>query len=204
MANGNEGSTPALGDRLPRKLLDAPPADTLKGVRDRAILAALLYHGMRREEVCGLRVKDLQGRQGVMHFRVRGKRAKIRFVPVNAAAQRMIEEYLMLAGHRGDLEGALFRPVKNNHTGRLDRHLDPASVYWHIVRKYGLETGISAEVNGLCVHLLRATAAPNALSHDSDIAKVQEWLGHANVSTTRLYNRRKNRPEDSPSFRVKC
>jgi site-specific recombinase XerD len=54
MANGNEGSTPALGDRLPRKLLDAPPADTLKGVRDRAILAALLYHGMRREEVCGL------------------------------------------------------------------------------------------------------------------------------------------------------
>jgi integrase/recombinase XerD len=39
--------------------------------------------------------------------------------------------------------------------------------------------------------------------HDSDIAKVQEWLGHANVSTTRLYDRRKSRPEDSPSFRVK-
>ena len=35
-----------------------------------------------------------------------------------------------------------------------------------------------------------------------DIAKVQEWLGHANVSTTRLYDKRKNRPEDSPTFRV--
>ena len=46
-------------------------------------------------------------------------------------------------------------------------------------------------------------AATNALSHDSDIAKVQEWLGHANVSTTRLYDRRKNKPEDSPTFRVK-
>jgi hypothetical protein len=79
------------------------------------------------------------------------------------------------------VEGALFRPVKNNRTGHLDRHLDPASVYRNIVRKYGLETGISAEVNGLCVHSLRATAATNALSHDSDIAKVQEWLGHANV-----------------------
>jgi integrase len=88
-------------------------------------------------------------------------------------------------------------------TGRLDRHLDPASVYWNIVRKYGLETGISAEVNGLCVHSLRATAATNALSHDSDIAKVQDWLGHANVSTTRLYDRRKSKPEDSPTFRVK-
>jgi len=202
-ANGNEGSTPALGDRQARKLLDAPPANTLKGVRDRAILATLLYHGIRREELCGLRVKDLHSRQGVMHFRVLGKRAKIRFVPVNAAAQRMIEEYLGMAGHRSDVEGALFRPVRNNRTGRLDRPLDPASVYRNIVRKYGLETGISAEVNGLCVHSLRATAATNALSHDSDIAKVQEWLGHANVSTTRLYDRRRSKPEDSPTFRVK-
>lgn len=203
MANGNEGTTPALGDHQARKLLEAPPADTLKGVRDRAILATLLYHGIRREELCGLRVKDLHSRQGVLHFRIMGKRGKIRFVPVNAAAQRTIEDYLAMAGHRADLEGPLFRPVKNNRTGRLDRHLDPASVYRNIVRKYGRETGISAEVNGLCVHSLRATAATNALSHDSDIAKVQEWLGHANVSTTRLYDRRKSRPEDSPSFRVK-
>ena len=203
MANGNEGSTPALGDRQARKLLEAPPADTLKGLRDRAIFATLLYHGIRREELCGLRVKDLHSRQGVLHFRIKGKREKIRFIPVNAAAQRTIDDYLALAGHRGDLDGPLFRPVKNNRTGRLDRPLDPASVYRNIVRKYGLETGISAEVNGLCVHSLRATAATNALSHDSDIAKVQEWLGHANVSTTRLYDRRKSRPEDSPSFRVK-
>ena len=93
--------------------------------------------------------------------------------------------------------------MNNNRTGRLDRHLDPASVYQNIVRKYGLETGLSAEVMGLCVHSLRATAATNALSHDSDIGKVQEWLGHANVSTTRLYDRRKSKPEDSPTFRMK-
>jgi integrase/recombinase XerD len=203
MANGNEGATPSLGDGQARKLLEAPPAGTLKGVRDRAILATLLYHGIRREELCGLRVKDLHSRQGVLHFRINGKRAKIRFIPVNAAAQRTIEDYLALAGHRGDLDGPLFRPVKNNRTGCLDRPLDPASVYRNIVIKYGKQTGISAEVNGLCVHSLRATAATNALSHDSDIAKVQEWLGHANVSTTRLYDRRKSRPEDSPSFRVK-
>lgn len=203
MANGNEGSTPALGDRQVRKLLEAPPADTAKGIRDRAILATLLYHGVRREELCSLRVKDLHSRQGVMHFRIKGKRSKIRFVPVNAAALRLIEDYLAMTGHRSDLEGALFRPIKNNRTGRLDRHLDTGSVYRNIVRKYGLQTGISVEVNGLCVHSLRATAATNALSHDCDIAKVQEWMGHANVSTTRLYDRRKSKPEDSPSFRVK-
>jgi len=202
-ANGNEGSTPALGDAQARKLLDAPSAKTLKGVRDRAILASLLYHGLRREELCALRVKDMQTRQGVLHFRVKGKREKIRFVPVHPSAQRLVGAYLALAGHGGDLDGALFRPVKNNRTGTLERPLDPGSIYRNIVHKYGLETGIKAEVNGLCVHSLRATAATNALTHDSDIAKVQEWLGHANVSTTRLYDRRKSKPEDSPTFRVK-
>ena len=127
MANGNEGSTPALGDAQARKLLDAPAGDTLKGVRDRAILATLLYHGMRREELCRLRVKDIQSRQGVMHFRVKGKRDKVRFVPVHAMAQRLIEENLALAGHAADTSGPVFRPVTNNHTGELDRALDPAS-----------------------------------------------------------------------------
>ena len=139
-----------------------------------------------------------------MHFRIKGKRDKVRFIPVNAAAQRLIEEYLVLAKHAADTAGPLFRPVKNNRTTEgLDRHLDPASIYRNIVRHYGLIVGVSAEVSGLCVHSLRATAATNALSHEADIAKVQEWLGHANVSTTRLYDRRKTKPEDSPTFRVK-
>jgi integrase/recombinase XerD len=203
LANGNEGSTPALGDAQARKLLDAPPETTLKGIRDRAILATLLYHGLRREELCRLLVRDIQTREGVVHFRVKGKRDKIRFIPVHPSAQRLIEGYLLQVGHIDDKTGPLFRPVKNNRTEEgLDRALDPASIYRNIVRHYGLETGINAQVNGLCVHSLRATAATNALQHQADIAKVQEWLGHANVSTTRLYDRRKTRPEDSPTFRV--
>jgi integrase/recombinase XerD len=119
-----------------------------------------------------------------------------------AMALRLIEEYLTLAGHGADTAAPVFRPVTNNRTGDLARPLDPGSVYRNIVRKYGLGTGISFEVNGLCVHRC-ATAATNALSHESDIAKVQEWLGHANISTTRLYDRRETRPEDSPTFRVR-
>ena len=38
--------------------------------------------------------------------------------------------------------------------------------------------------------------------HNADIAKVQEWLGHANIATTRLYDRRQSRPEESPTFKV--
>jgi hypothetical protein len=57
--------------------------------------------------------------------------------------------------------------------------VDPASVYRNIVLKSGLETGITAELNGLCAHSLGAKAATNALSREADIAKVQEWLGRA-------------------------
>lgn len=203
MANSNEGSTPALSDEQARRLLEAPPDDTLKGIRDRAILATLLYHGIRRDELCGLRVRDIESREGVKHFRVKGKGDKIRYVPLHPLAQRLIEYYLSLARHGTDLNGALFRPVRNNRTRQLERPLDPNSIYRNVVRKYGQATGLNIEINGLCVHSMRATAATNALSHEADIAKVQEWLGHANVSTTRLYDRRKTRPEDSPTFRVR-
>ncbi len=59
------------------------------------------------------------------------------------------------------------------------------------------------KVEGLCLHALRATAATNALEHEADIAFVQEWLGHANIATTRLYDRRRSRPEDSPTYKVR-
>ena len=42
----------------------------------------------------------------------------------------------------------------------------------------------------------------NALAPNADIANVQEWLGHANIATTRLYDRRQSRPEESPTFKV--
>ena len=102
-------------------------------------------------------------------------------------AQRLIAEYLAASGHKEDLDGALFRPIKNNVTKTKEKHLHPDSVYQEIVRHYGERVGINTDVRGFCVHALRATAATNALAHNADIAKVQEWLGHANIATTRLY-----------------
>lgn len=83
MANSNEGTLPTLSDEQMRRL-ESPSEETLKSVRDRTILATLLYHGMQREELCSLKVKNLQSRQGVIHFKVKSKRGKIRFVPAHA------------------------------------------------------------------------------------------------------------------------
>lgn len=111
------GKTSALGDAQARALLEAPKAETLKGKRDRAILSALLYHGIRRG-IGQLKVKDYnQMRRGVPHLRIKGKGGKMRFIPTHPGTLTLIEEYPEAAGHGQDPNMLLFRPVKNNVHG---------------------------------------------------------------------------------------
>jgi site-specific recombinase XerD len=192
-----EGKTPALGDHQARKLLDAPPDDLIKSKRDRAILSTLLFHALRRDELCKLKVKDAHhARKGVPHLKVSGKGGKVRYVPLHPGTAALIHDYLELAGHGEDGSGALFRPLRNNTTGRLDQAITADGIY-KLVRAYSAKLGFE-----IGAHALRATAATNALDHQADIAKVQEWLGHANIATTRIYDHRRTRPEDSPTFKV--
>ena len=192
-----EGKTPALGDHQARKLLTAPETDTIKSKRDRAILSTLLFHALRREELCKLKVRDARhARKGVPHLKVSGKGGKTRYVPLHPGTNALIHDYLEAAGHGTDEVGALFRPVRNNRTGQLERAITADGVY-KLVRAYSAALGFE-----IGAHALRATAATNALDHQADIAKVQEWLGHANIATTRIYDHRRTRPEDSPTFRV--
>jgi len=194
-----EGKTPAIGDHQARQLLEAPDPDTLKGKRDRAILSVFLYHGLRREEVAALQIKDRVERRGVQHLQVHGKGGKVRYVPLHPATQSALHQYLEASGHGIGRNAPLFLPIVNTRGGGLDRALTADGLY-AMVTAYGAKIGITAE--GFAPHALRATAATNALDHEADIAKVQEWLGHANIATTRLYDRRKSRPEDSPTFKV--
>ena len=146
-----------------------------------------------------LKVKDIQERRGVKHFRVHGKGSKIRYMPVHPAALDRIDSYTAAAGHALDLDGALFRGTRTMNGAMSEKAIAYRSVY-DVIKRYAVEANIP--VAEFCVHSLRATAATNALDNGSDIAKVQEWLGHSNVATTRLYDKRKTRAEDSPTFRV--
>jgi integrase/recombinase XerD len=66
-----------------------------------------------------------------------------------------------------------------------------------MVRGYSAQLGFE-----ICAHACRATAGTNALDNGADIAKVKDRFGHGNLATTQLYDRRKSRPEDSPTFKV--
>jgi site-specific recombinase XerD len=195
-----EGATSIISDHQAKDILDAPDPGTLKGKRDRAILATFLFHALRRAELCNLKVKDVQEREGIKQLRVFGKGSKERYIPVHPVAQTRIAEYLSAAGHGMEKEAALFKPISNNAAGRPLKGLSPNSVY-ELVLHYGEKVGI--EKGNFSTHSLRATAATNALNNREDIRKVQQWLGHAAVQTTAMYDKRENRPEDSPTFRVR-
>ena len=108
----------------------------------------------------------------------------------------LIHDYLAAADHDADDTGALFRSVSNNRTGRPARAITADGVD-KLVRGYSAALGFE-----IGAHALRATAATNALDHQADIAKAQEWLGNANIATTRIYDHRRTRPEDRPTFKV--
>jgi site-specific recombinase XerD len=195
------GKTPALSNTQARQLLDAPAADTLKGKRDRAILSILLYHGLRREELTRLKVKDFaQADRGGPRMRVWGKGGKVRYLPIHPSTLELVATYLAAAGHGASPCNWLFQSVSHHQASDSNGGLTPGAVYSEVVKRYMLPLGIQGD--NLGPHSLRATAATCALENQADIAKVQEWLGHANINTTRVYDRRETRAPDSPTFKV--
>ena len=194
----SEGATPAIGDHQARALLEAPSPDNIKGLRDRAILSVLLYHGLRREGLCALKISDIHDRRGVRHLRVHGKGGKTRFLPLHPGALERIAAYMEAAMIEQVPSEPLFRRVRKSVPPRA---LTADGVYKSVVCHYAADAGI--QIAGFGPHALRATAATNALENGSDITKVQEWLGHANIATTKIYDRRTSRPEDSPTFKVR-
>lgn len=208
------GQTPALSDTQAAALLHAPSSANLKGLRDRAMLATLLYQGLRRDELCRLKVKDWrQDRRGVLHMKVSGKGGKTRYVSLHPQAEQLIAAYLQAAGHGQQSCGALFRSLQRARVAGDTKGVARGDTTDQAGAPGGRVPGISADGVykivkalstklgfGVGTHALRATAATNALDNQADLAKVQEWLGHAHIATTHIYDHRQSRSSDSPTF----
>ena len=201
--NNRRGTTAAFSEIEARKLLDSPPPDTLEGIRDRAILSVLLQAGPRRAEVASMTVKDFHTHLGYPSLHFVRKGGEDHTLALNPQTAQRIQVYLMTAGHGEDYDGPLFRPVtglsRKEPGAGLRRHLDPDLID-KLVRKYakralGVERGYSA-------HSCRATFGTTALLKGAGLEDVQEAMGHADISTTRLYDRRSSNPERSAAFKV--
>ncbi len=191
------GTTPAFSAKEARRILDAPDPLTLAGRRDRALLSVGFQVGLRRAEIASLRVKDLYTNLGYKSLRYFRKGNLELSVSINPQTAQRIEEYLALAGHGFDDDGPLFRPLRGNqHATDLRRHLAPLEVQ-RILLKHVNAVGIA---RGYSAHSMRATFITTALTNGADIEDVQRDVGHADISTTKLYDRRGHSPDRSASF----
>jgi integrase/recombinase XerD len=201
-AQGLIAANPALGlespkieKRLPRiltpeeveRLLAAPSQISgPKALRDRALLELLYATGMRVTEAVTLELSDLDLDKATVTCR--GKHDKQRRIPIRGeTALVALREYL-LRSRPGLIkepdETALFL----NHRGQsLTRQ-----GLWLIIKAYAEAAGISAEVTP---HTLRHSFAKHALNKGEDMKRLQELLGHANLSTTLVYNQVENQPQ---------
>lgn len=149
--------------------------DTPQACRDHAILELFYSSGLRLAELTALNLADLDLQEGTV--RVTGKGDKTRIVPVGQPARVALAAWLSQRPQRAALnESALF-------VGRLGGRLTPRAIQRRVelvARARGLELHLHP-------HMLRHSAASHLLESSSDLRAVQEFLGHANLSTTQVY-----------------
>ncbi len=163
-------------------LLDATERETLKDVRDQAILELLYSCGIRVSELTGLNLTDIDFKERLV--RVIGKGNKERIVPVGKKALHVVKSYLEQTETVRKKDVTTGKPGKNpvflnKNGGRLSSR-SVSSIVKGLVRKYNL-------VNDITPHSIRHTFATHLLDSGADLRSVQELLGHASLSTTQKY-----------------
>jgi integrase/recombinase XerD len=181
-------ASPKVGKLLPKpltvqeidELLEQPARrNTPEGKRDRAMLELMYATGLRVTELVSLDVQDVQLDGEKPYVRLIGKGNRERQIPLLEQPVQEVSDYIRFARTRlvGERdETALF---VNRRGERLTRQ-----GFWLILKGYALEAGIRGRVTP---HTLRHSFATHMLRGGMDIHKVQELLGHANISTTQVY-----------------
>lgn len=170
-----------LPDTLSREevetLLAAPPADTPRGQRDRAMLEVLYAAGLRISELVNLTLADVNVPAGFV--RVRGKGSRERLVPLGRMALAALKAYL------ASVRPALLkgREVKTLFPGRAGRPLS-RQAFFLALKRYARQAGIARRVSP---HILRHAFATHLLEGGADLRSVQLLLGHADIGTTQIY-----------------
>lgn len=183
----SELDLPKLGHRLPKAVLTADEAEQVLaqpniaeplGVRDRAILETLYSTGIRRGELVGLRLDDIDAERRTVMIRM-GKGKKDRIIPIGRRALSWITVYIESA--RCGLLSTINEPTL--FLTNEGEALNPDSLTEY-VRRYIDASGIGKR--GSC-HLFRHTMATLMLEHGADIRYIQAMLGHAKLTTTEIY-----------------
>lgn len=190
-AEGKINNDPASGvktSRVERKELEylsideidnllSKPDDSVRGLRDRALLETMYATGIRASELCNINVKDVDLRIGYINVREAGKS---RIVPMGKPARAAVKAYLessraQLLGSKEDCH-ALFLSYLGERLTRQG--------IWKILKFYGEQAGLEGK---LTPQVIRNSFAAHMVQNGADLKSLQELLGHEDITATKIY-----------------
>ena len=172
-----------LTSRQVKEVLEGVERDTLKGLRDYAILVLMVTGGLRTIEVTRADVADLRtaGESTILYVQGKGKEEKTDYVKISPQVEKAIRAYLTARGTVSE-NSPLFASTSNNNTGRRMTTRSVSGIVKGCLKNAGYDSSRHT------AHSLRHTAVTLSLLAGKDITEVQQFARHANIATTMIYN----------------
>jgi integrase/recombinase XerC len=182
------GQTPVLAPDEARALLDSIDVATHSGLRDRALIALMVYSFARIGAALGMAVEDVYMQNRRLWVRLREKGGKRHAMPCHHNLDEYLVAYLDGARLRDDPKGPLFRTIGRG-TGKLTRTVLPQANAYAMIRRRATAAGIETKLGN---HSFRATGITAYLKNGGTLEKAAAMANHSSTRTTQLYDRRRD------------
>ena len=184
------GKTPVLEGAEWRRLMDAIPQDSVRDLRDRALIAVLTYSFARIGAALRMRVEDVQPQGAGWVVRLQEKGGRQHAMPAHHALAEAVHAYIDAAGSAEDRKGWLFRSGKGKRANQLSERALRQEDARLMIRRRATVAGIAAPIG---CHSFRATGITAYLLNGGTLEHAQAMAGHESPRTTKLYDRTQER-----------
>jgi site-specific recombinase XerD len=184
------GTTPVLDAAEWRKLIDSIPIETVRDLRDRALIATLSYSFARITAALRVKVEDLRPQGAGWRVRLHEKGGKEHEMPCHHALAEALHAYIAAAGIAEDRKGWLFRTSPRHSATVLTEHPMAQTDAWRMIRRRAAAAGIMAPIGN---HTFRATGITAYLGNGGTLEHAQSMAAHESPRTTKLYDRTQDR-----------
>ena len=181
------GKTSVLDPAEARALLDGIDVSTPAGLRDRALIALMVYSFARIGAATGMKVEDVYTQNRRLWVRLREKGGKAHAMPCHHNLETYLHAYIDGCGLADDPKGPLFRTIPNRG-GQLTRTPLPQSNAYRMIGRRARAAGIDTKAGN---HTFRATGITAYLKNGGVLEKAASMANHASTRTTQLYDRRR-------------
>ena len=184
------GKTPVLDGKEWHKLIDSIPTETVRDLRDRALIATLTYSFARITAALRMKVEDLRPKGAGWQILLHEKGGKEHFMPCHHALAEALRAYIDAAGIAEDRKGWLFRTSPRHNATVLTEQPMAQADAWRMIRRRAAAAGIMAPIGN---HTFRATGITAYLGNGGVLEHAQSMAAHESPRTTKLYDRTQER-----------